>query len=385
MFKHFYHERVRKSVAIFGAMFNNIYVVRTTKSKSAERETLSQMKVPLAYGPQRKFLERIAEMFDGEEQERQLAIKLPRMSFEITNIAYDPQRQLPKMNYFHKKHIDNDQSGAKFHVSTPYIISFELNVYAKQQDDALQIVEQILPYFSPQYTVPVKPIEDYPDIVEDVPVILTSVAFSDDYEGPLENRRTIVYTLSFEMKISFFGPKPDEGAIINRIDVDFWHMDPEYYLETLRVETDPRPVSPDSDYNVNVDVIDINDAFIQNPIRIPVPYLSSATFDLQTNSKYDSGTAAYVLVDSDIYNTPPVGDELTISTAGNLFATGDYIPAFDVTKYTVLNPRGVEIEGYAELYTSATFDFITTEQDQDILITEQEDDSDRSLALTTEQ
>ena len=384
MFKHFYHERVRKSVAIFGAMFNNIYVIRTTKAKSKERETLSQMKVPLAYGPQRKFLERIAEMFDGEEEERQLAIKLPRMSFEITSIAYDPQRQLPKMNYFHKKHVDNEQSGAKFQVSTPYIISFELNIYAKQQDDALQIVEQILPYFAPQYTVPVKPIEDYPDIVEDVPVIITSVSFSDDYEGPIENRRTIVYTLTFEMKISFFGPKPDEGALINRIDVDFWHMDPEYYLETLRVETDPRPVSPDSDYNVNIDVIDINDAFIENPVRIEVPYLSSASFDLRTNSKYDSGTTAYVLVDSDIYNTPPVGDTLNISTAGNLFATGDNIPAIDVTKYTVLNPRGVELEGYAELYTSATFDFIATEQDQDILITEQPDDSDRSVALTTE-
>ena len=100
------------------------------------------------------------------------------MSFEITNIAYDPQRQLPKMNYFHKKHIDNDQSGAKFQVSTPYIISFELNVYAKQQDDALQIVEQILPYFAPQYTVPVKPIEDYPDIVEDVPDELLPALFA---------------------------------------------------------------------------------------------------------------------------------------------------------------------------------------------------------------
>ena len=385
MFKHFYHERVRKSVAIFGAMFNNIYVVRTTKSKSAERETLSQMKVPLAYGPQRKFLERIAEMFDGEEQERQLAIKLPRMSFEITNIAYDPQRQLPKMNYFHKKHMDNDQAGAKFQVSTPYIISFELNVYAKQQDDALQIVEQILPYFAPQYTVPVKPIEDYPDIVEDVPVILTSVAFADDYEGPLENRRTIVYTLSFEMKISFFGPKPDEGAIINRIDVDFWNMDPEYYLETLRVETDPRPVSPDSDYNVNVDVIDINDAFIENPVRVTVPYLSSVAFDLRTNSKYDSGSTGYMLIDSDVNNfPPPVGDVLNISPAGILSATSENIPAVDLTKYTVLNPRGVEIEGYALLTSSATFNLFITEESEDILITENQNDSDRNVALTTE-
>ena len=385
MFKHFYHERVRKSVAIFGAMFNNIYVIRTTKAKSKERETLSQMKVPLAYGPQRKFLERISEMFDGEEEERQLAIKLPRMSFEITAIAYDPQRQLPKMNYFHKKHMDNDTAGAKFQVSTPYIISFELNIYAKQQDDALQIVEQILPYFSPQYTVPVKPIEDYPDIVEDVPVILTSVSFSDDYEGPIENRRTIVYTLTFEMKISFFGPKPDEGAIINRIDVDFWHMDPEYYLETLRVETDPRPVSPDSDYNVNVDVIDINDAFIENPVRVKVPYLSSVAFDLRTNSKYDSGTTGYLLIDSDINNIPPpVGDILNISTAGILSATSENIPAVDLTKYTVLNPRGVEIEGYALVTSTATFDIFITEQEEDILITEQLNDSDRRIALIAE-
>jgi hypothetical protein len=387
MFKHFYHERVRKSVAIFGAMFNNIYVVRTTKAKSKERETLSQMKVPLAYGPQRKFLERISEMFDGEEEERQLAIKLPRMSFEITAIAYDPQRQLPKMNYFHKKHVDNDTAGAKFQVSTPYIISFELNIYAKQQDDALQIVEQILPYFSPQYTVPVKPIEDYPDIVEDVPVILTSVSFSDDYEGPIENRRTIVYTLSFEMKISFFGPKPDEGAIINRIDVDFWHMDPEYYLETLRVETEPRPVSPDSDYNVNIDVIDINDAFIQNPVEVPVQYFTSATFDLRVNSKYDSGTTGYTLVDSDINNLKPdVGTLLNISPAGLLTANSTEIPAVDLTKYTVLNPRGTEIDGYAVVYSVDLSQMLTTEDsaDVDIFVLENVNELGEPVAIVLE-
>jgi len=253
---HFYHERVRKCVAVFGAMFNNLYMIRRDGNN-----VYAQQKVPLAYAPARKFLERINEMNQGEDNERQLAIKLPRMSFEVLSIAYDPQRQLPKMNYFTKTNVDNDQTGAKFYTGTPYIITFELNVYAKQHNDALQVVEQILPYFTPQYTVSFKPIEDYPDIKEDVPVILQSVAFTDNFEGAMEDRRTIIYTLTFDMKVFFYGPKPDQGKIITRIDMDLYNMDinsadSDQYLETIRVETNPRPVSLDSDYTVSTSILD---------------------------------------------------------------------------------------------------------------------------------
>jgi hypothetical protein len=262
--KYFYNQRVRMSVAVFGAMFNDLYIIRKEGKK-----VVSQMKVPLAYAPQRKFLQRIAEMNAAGDRdvENQLAIKLPRMSFEIISMAYDPQRQLPKTNYFTKTAFDSDRSGAKFYTSVPYTISFELNVYAKHHDDALQIVEQILPYFNPQYTVNVKPMEDYPTIVEDVPVILNGVAFTDSFEGNLEDRRTVIYTLTFDMKMSFYGPKPDAGKIITQIDVDYFDTwVGEEYLETSRAKTNPRPVSPDSDYTIITQVIDSDG---DNPLPHP--------------------------------------------------------------------------------------------------------------------
>ena len=253
---HFYHERVRKCVAVFGAMFNNLYMIRRDGNN-----VYAQQKVPLAYAPARKFLERINEMNQGEDNERQLAIKLPRMSFEVLSIAYDPQRQLPKTNYFIKTHIDDNDKGAKFFTGTPYIITFELNIYAKQHNDALQVVEQILPYFAPQYTVSFKPVEDYPDIQEDVPVILQSVAFTDNFEGAMEDRRTIIYTLTFDMKVFFYGPKPPESNLITRIDADFYNMDvnsldSDRYLETTRVQTSVRPISRDSSYTIQDSVLD---------------------------------------------------------------------------------------------------------------------------------
>ena len=253
---HFYHERVRKCVAVFGSMFNNLRIIRRDGTN-----VYSQEKVPLAYAPARKFLERINEMNNGEDVERQLAIKLPRMSFEVVNIAYDAQRQLPKTNYFMKTGIEDNKKAAKFYTATPYVITFELNVYAKQHNDALQVVEQILPYFAPQYTVSFKPIEDYPTIKEDVPVILQAVTFSDNFEGAMEDRRTIIYTLTFDMKVGFYGPKPDESKIITRIDMDLYNMDvnsldSDRYLETVRVETDPRPVSRDSSSSVSSSILD---------------------------------------------------------------------------------------------------------------------------------
>lgn len=245
----FYHERVRKSVAIFGAMFNNLYITRR-----AGGETHSQMKVPLAYAPQRKFLERIQEMYDGEDAERQLAVRLPRMSFEISNIAYDAQRQLPKTNNYHRMATEDPTKHSKFYTSTPYILTFELNIYAKTHDDALQVVEQIIPYFAPQYTVAVKPIAGFDDIVEDVPVVLQSIAFTDDFEGPLEARRTIIYTMVFDMKVSFYGPKAESG-VINRVDVDIFNMDGEQYFESTIDRTVPLPVSRDSDHDIISEIL----------------------------------------------------------------------------------------------------------------------------------
>jgi len=249
---YFYHEKIRKSVAIFGRLFNNIYVVR----KDAAGGVLNQLKVPLAYAPKQKYLERLRENSDLNNDTK-IAVKLPRMSFEITQISYDLTRQLTKVSNF-KTLGSTPQTRQKFYSPVPYNINFQLNIYAKSQDDALQIVEQILPTFNPQYTLTIKPFaEKYPDFKEDIPVIITGVSFTDDYDAPMEQRRTIIYTLEFEMKLSFFGPI-GEGEVIRKsiADVYLINQDSDRILETITINPDPLSTigMPDSDYGFDTDI-----------------------------------------------------------------------------------------------------------------------------------
>lgn len=248
---HFYHRRVRSCVALFGSMFDNINILRTNSAG----KVLSQVKVPLSYAPSRSFIERLEEMSQGEEAERRVALKLPRMSFEIVSIAYDSQRQLPKLNHFTVS--DGNDRADKYYVGVPYTLSFQLSIYARSQDDALQVVEQILPYFAPQYTLSVKPFADLPDIKEDIPISLTSVDFQDDFEGPVEQRRTIIYNLTFDMRVNFYGPE-NSGPIIREVNTNINLIDTGGFVENVQVTPDPIDVSPDSDYGFSV-LINDND------------------------------------------------------------------------------------------------------------------------------
>ena len=247
---YFYHKRVRSAVSVFGSLFNNLFVLR----KNSAGETISQVKVPLSYAPKRNFISRLESMNSGEQAERRVAIKLPRMSFELTSITYDNTRQLNKMNSLNKVLSGSTVSRQKIFSHTPYNINFDLNIYAKSQDDALQIVEQIFPFFTPQYTVTVKPFSNISDLTEDVPITLTSTNFSDDFEGAIEQRRTIVYTLSFEMKINFYGPL-GQSKIIREVSNNLFIMDSANdsgdYLKTIQITPTPAGVTADSDYGFN--------------------------------------------------------------------------------------------------------------------------------------
>lgn len=251
----FYHKRVRMAVAVFGSLFNDLYVLRQNSSG----ETISQVKVPLSYAPKRSFIDRLQTLRNGEEQERRVAMKLPRMSFEITSVAYDATRQLPKTNTFGSIIGGDNNKKNIFYTATPYTLSFDLNIYAKNQDDALQIVEQIIPYFNPQYTISVKPFTDHPAIKEDVPITLSGVNFSDDFEGSVGDRRTIVYTLSFEMKINFYGPNQTQGIIRevhNNIYILAGDSDREDFQYRMKLTPTPAGVSVDSDYGFNFEYLD---------------------------------------------------------------------------------------------------------------------------------
>lgn len=226
---HFYHATLRKSVAVFGTLFNNISVIR----KDGTGNILNQIKVPLAYGPKQKFLSRI----DSEtNRDASMAIKLPRMSFEITGIDIDAASKLPKRSAIVEDGANsNSKNVIKNMVS--YNIGMQLNIMAKNQDDGLQILEQILPYFQPEYNLSIRPVDGF-DFKQDVPIILNSASITDDYDGDYLTRRVLVYTLEFTMKMKFYGPTGDQ-KIIREVDVNINNIVDNGFLESVDVEVDP--------------------------------------------------------------------------------------------------------------------------------------------------
>mgnify|MGYP000329944684 CR=1 FL=1 len=225
---HFYNQTLKKSVAVFGTIFNNLKVVR---------KGTSETRVPLAYGPKSKFLARIRQ--DSSLEDDKLAIKLPRMSFEITSIERDSTLALNKTNVkFFSKPGDSVSNRDVLRQSVPYNLGMQLNILAKTQDEALQIFEQILPTFVPEYTVAIRDM-DGPGNSVDVPITLTGTSFEDDFEGDFTTRRTIIYTLDFEMKVRFTG-RVVSKPIIKTIVADIYNNTTESsVIEPVdRVKTD---------------------------------------------------------------------------------------------------------------------------------------------------
>ena len=209
---YFYHEILRKTVIGFGTLFNNINI----RHKDASGTNFSVMKVPLAYGPMQKFLARIQQQPDLE---REIAITLPRLSFEMQGIQYDPTRKTGIAQTFLTK---NGTNAKKVYMPVPYNVGFELSIMAKLSDDALQILEQILPYFQPSFNITVNLVSSIGE-KKDVPIVLESINYSDQYEGGFDSRRIIIYTLSFTAKTYLFGPVADNPeGLIKKVDVDFY-------------------------------------------------------------------------------------------------------------------------------------------------------------------
>ena len=194
----FYHETIRKIVISFGTMFNDIQLVRKDNSGTI----IQTMKVPLAYGPREKFLVRLREDADLTKQ---VAITLPRIGFEIKNLAYDSARKMSRVQRFKKVKGANTKQLDTQYMPVPYNLEFELYIMAKQSDDSLQIVEQILPYFQPDYALTINDMSDM-GITRDVPIVLNSIGYEDSYDGDFTNRRALIYTLSFTTKFYLYGP-----------------------------------------------------------------------------------------------------------------------------------------------------------------------------------
>ena len=193
----FYNQAVRKTVVSFGTLFNNIELKKTVDGQVIETE-----KVPLAYGPKQKFLYRLqGNPTDG----RKVAITLPRIYFEMTGIDYDAARKTPATQKYKTVINDNGNEVRTQYVPVPYNISFEVGILCKSQDDGLQILEQILPFFQPSFSMSLKFIPDMNE-VRDVAVVLNSVDFDDDWEDDFSTRRSITYTMQFTAKSYIYGP-----------------------------------------------------------------------------------------------------------------------------------------------------------------------------------
>ena len=213
---HFYHATMRKSVAIFGTLSNNLKILR----KAADGSVLNQVRVPLAYGPKQKFLARLDQEtgFDAP-----MAIKLPRMAFDITGLSIDSVQKGQKRNKIVEEHASDVGKKKTIQHHTAYNIEMSLYIMAKNQDDGLQIVEQILPYFVPEYNVSITPVTGF-NHKQDVSVVLNGVSIDDQYEGDFVERRVLIYQLDFSMKMKFYGPTANQ-AIIREINIDFHDKD----------------------------------------------------------------------------------------------------------------------------------------------------------------
>ena len=210
---YYYHEIIRKTIISFGTLFNDLNI----KHKDSSGGVVSQLKVPLAYGPTQKFLARLEQQANLDKP---VQITMPRMSFEMTSIAYDSTRKSGITQTF--RAVDGNDKMKKVFMPVPYNIGFELSIFAKLNDDALQIVEQILPYFQPSFNITVDLVESIGE-KRDIPVVLNSVNFQDDYEGDFSTRRALIYTLRFTAKTYLFGPVAENPeGLIRKVQVDMY-------------------------------------------------------------------------------------------------------------------------------------------------------------------
>jgi hypothetical protein len=238
---YYYHEIIRKTIVSFGTLFNQLYI----QHKDADGGTYSEIRVPISYGPSQKFLARIEQQPDLNKP---VQITLPRMSFEMNSIQYDSSRKSGVTQTFKASDGNNLK---KVYLPVPYNIGFELNILSKLNDDSLQIIEQILPYFQPAFTLTVDLVNSIGE-KRDVPVVLDNISFQDDYEGDFSTRRALIYTLQFTAKTYLFGPiASTTDGLIRKVQVDtHTTTDIASAKREIRYTVQPDPINaePDDDF-----------------------------------------------------------------------------------------------------------------------------------------
>lgn len=266
MFEYFYHEILRRTLISFGSLFNNIQI----KHKDSTGNTVSTIKVPLAYGPTQKFLARLEQ---SPNLNKPIQITLPRMSFEFVGLNYDGSRKVTTTQTFITSIAGVGTDVRKAYMPVPYNMAFELSIYTKLNDDMLQIIEQILPYFQPSYNLTVDLVETIGE-KRDIPVVIENITMQDDYEGDFTTRRSLIYTIRFTAKTYLFGPISSSSAaskdLIKKVSIGYISGDVTktptreltYAVEPRAIQsyTDNAVTNLSQDIGTDVTMIVVNDA-----------------------------------------------------------------------------------------------------------------------------
>jgi hypothetical protein len=328
MFEYFYHEILRNTIIGFGTLFNDISIKHFNNSD----DVVSVIKVPIAYGPTQKFLARLEQVPDLNKP---VQISLPRMSFEFVGLTYDSTRKVTTTQTFTTSLVEDGKQIRKTYMPVPYNMQFELAIYTKLNDDMLQIVEQILPYFQPAYTLSINLVKSIGE-KKDIPIILDGIAMDDQYEGSFDTRRSLIYTLRFTAKTYLFGPVADVSKdVIKKVSVGYVANGPGGRDITYSVE--PRALKNytgnvltniSQDIDEQTTIITVNNA----ASVVARTYVSIDNEELYIKSK--SGNTITVLRGSD--NTPVTDHVSGTAIKSITTADADLIPAGDDFGFSVL-------------------------------------------------
>lgn len=235
MFQFFDHQQLRRYLLAFGSFFDSIFVVRyDITGKETQR-----IQVPIQYGPKEKWLLHIIQDPDFLQS---VAITVPRLSYELTSITYDGDRKLASLNQLRFPTGSEQSKLARTYIGVPYILNFNLSGLVKFQTDGFQIVEQIIPYFTPELTFVINNVPEL-GIADQIPLRLMNISESDNYEGDFEKRRIIIWSMDFSMKVYFYGPNKSQGRI-EEVIVDVYNSPisslnepPEYFATQDNLQT----------------------------------------------------------------------------------------------------------------------------------------------------
>lgn len=216
----YYHETIRNCIIGFAKIFSDLKIERKKANGTVEQTIL----VPIAYAPKEKWIQRIEQ---DPTLDKQVMVTLPRLSFEMTGISLDATRKVSRTSSITKSKVGVNTTNKVF-APVPYNLDVSLYCISKTTEDGLQIVEQILPYFTPDFTMSIQSMKTPLDIVSDVPITLQSVTFTDEYDGAFDTRRFVTWTLAFQLKINLFGYVNPDGKIISKVIVDIGNPDEQF-------------------------------------------------------------------------------------------------------------------------------------------------------------